>query len=98
MKKAEGIDVQVLSGPRFGNLIAHGKMLLVDRSTAVIGSIALSAVCLEFRRELALKTQHSRCVRQLSEFFRFLTGAEVLERGTLKADGNDDDDDDDDEQ
>jgi cardiolipin synthase A/B len=82
-KKAEGVEVRVLGNRSFGDLVSHGKLMLVDDSTAVIGSISLSTLSLEFRRELAMKIQDPRCVRQLVRYFKSLAACAASERAEL---------------
>jgi phosphatidylserine/phosphatidylglycerophosphate/cardiolipin synthase-like enzyme len=48
----------------------HGKLLIVDGHTAVIGSLAMSARALERRRELAVVTRDPRLVAELTAFWR----------------------------
>ena len=48
------------------------KLLVIDDSTAVIGSISLSMLALEFRRELAIVTRGAASLRALDEFWRSL--------------------------
>jgi phosphatidylserine/phosphatidylglycerophosphate/cardiolipin synthase-like enzyme len=48
----------------------HGKLLIVDGHTAVIGSLALSARALDGRRELAVVTRDPRLVAALDTFWR----------------------------
>jgi phosphatidylserine/phosphatidylglycerophosphate/cardiolipin synthase-like enzyme len=50
--------------------LSHGKLILVDGTVAVIGSISLSALSLGFRRELAITVHDENCVKSLNEFFR----------------------------
>lgn len=68
-KQAEGVVVEVLSGSKIGNLLSHGKVILVDGTVAAIGSISLSALSLGFRREVAILVHDLNCVRRLDEFF-----------------------------
>ena len=74
-KKAAGVDVQILNDSALGELTSHGKLILVDDSTAVFGSISLSTLSLDFRRELAIKVQDPGCVSRLVEFFESLVKA-----------------------
>ena len=69
-KKAEGVAVKVLGRGSIGGLDAHGKLLIVDGRTAVIGSVSLSALSLEFRREVAIRIDEPRAVRKLGAYFR----------------------------
>lgn len=71
-KRGEGLTVEVLGRGALGGLLPHGKMILVDDSTAVVGSIALSPKSLDSRREVAVVIRNRACVRQLAEFFQSL--------------------------
>ncbi|HJZ73233.1 MAG TPA: phospholipase D-like domain-containing protein [Vicinamibacterales bacterium] len=53
-RRAAGIEVEVFSGKRAAALKSHGKILLIDDGTAVVGSLALAALSLDFRREVAI--------------------------------------------
>ncbi len=68
-KEAEGVSVKVLSNGAPAGLLPHGKMILVDESTAVIGSLSLSRSSLDSRREVAVLVKDPDCIRQLGEFF-----------------------------
>ena len=73
-KKKAGVDVRVLGAGQLGGLRPHGKLLIVDGKTAVLGSMALSALCLDFRREVAVVVEDPRCLRKLKEFYRLTAG------------------------
>ena len=77
-KKRAGVKVEVLGSGQLGGLRPHGKLLIVDGKSAVIGGMALSALSLDFRREVAVIVKDPRCVRKLKDFYRFLaSGGEV---------------------
>jgi len=76
-RRAAGIEVDVKGRDDLGTLAAHGKLLLVDGTTAVIGSIALRPVALDGRRELAVVTHDLNVLRQLELFWRSLPEARV---------------------
>lgn len=84
--EARGVSVEVLGRGRMGGLLSHGKMILVDQETAVIGSISLSRPSLDSRREVAVKLQDPRCVHQLSGFFQALAAGRAA--GKPGADGS----------
>ena len=71
-KRASGVVVEIVdrSGP--GGLRPHGKMIIVDEKVASIGSIALSALCLDFRREVGLIVRNPRAVQTLNQRFQLL--------------------------
>jgi phosphatidylserine/phosphatidylglycerophosphate/cardiolipin synthase-like enzyme len=68
-KQAEGVTVQILGRGELDGLVSHGKLILVDQSTAVIGSISLSPASLDSRREVAVKVLDPAAVGKLNSFF-----------------------------
>lgn len=77
-RRKEGITVDVKGEAHVAPLRAHGKLILVDERTAVIGSMALSALSLGFRREIAVAILHPRLVRELNAYYHSLSpGAPV---------------------
>jgi phosphatidylserine/phosphatidylglycerophosphate/cardiolipin synthase-like enzyme len=85
-KKAQGVDVQVLGQGNLGGLLAHGKLMIVDGRIAAIGSMAQTALSLDFRREIAVTVEEPRCVRKLKNFFRLLaSGREFMEPARVAA-------------
>jgi phosphatidylserine/phosphatidylglycerophosphate/cardiolipin synthase-like enzyme len=81
-KKDQGVDVQVLGQGQLGGLLSHGKLILVDGRAAAFGSMALSALSLDFRREVAVTVEDPRCVRKLKEFYKFVaSGGEIMDAG-----------------
>ena len=90
-KKEAGVSVEVLGSGEVGGMRSHGKMLLIDDRVAVIGSIALAPLNLDFRREVALRIDDPRCVAQLAGFFQNV----VATKATAPAAGAEEDEDDD---
>jgi phosphatidylserine/phosphatidylglycerophosphate/cardiolipin synthase-like enzyme len=68
-KAAEGVQVSLLSHGNLHGMTPHGKLLIIDGATAVIGSVSLSALSLDFRREVAIVVDDARCVRRLNTLF-----------------------------
>lgn len=64
-----GVDVRIVQQKRVAGLISHGRLLVVDDRTAVIGSMALSAHHLDHRREVALVVEDRAAVAELVAFF-----------------------------
>lgn len=64
-----GVSVQVLGRGMLEGLVSHGRLMLVDDTTAVIGSIALSPPSLNRRREVAVRIRHAGHVQHLKQFF-----------------------------
>lgn len=71
-RQAEGVVVEILGRGELGGLLAHGKMILVDESAAIVGSIALSPPSLDARREVAILVREPIWVGRLNEFFQGL--------------------------
>ena len=79
-KQAQGVDVQVLGQGNLGGLLAHGKLTIVDGRIAAIGSMAQTAMSLDFRREIAVTVEEPKCVRKLKNFYRLLaSGRELMD-------------------
>lgn len=70
-----GINVAVAGRDDVEPLVAHGKLLIVDQETAVIGSLALNANAIETRRELAVVTHDARVIGQLDRFWCSLSAS-----------------------
>jgi cardiolipin synthase len=68
-QQAAGVSVQVLGLGAVAGLLSHGKMMLVDDTTAVIGSISLSPPALNIRREVAAVIREPANVAELKRFF-----------------------------
>ena len=71
-KQTAGVAVEIRTWDALGSLVPHGKLLIVDDATAVIGSISLSTLALEFRRELAVVIRDGNGLQQLREFWNSL--------------------------
>ena len=69
-RRAEGLTVEVFCSKRVGTLKSHGKIMLVDDATAVVGSVALAALSLDFRREVAIVVDTPSAVADAAELFR----------------------------
>jgi phosphatidylserine/phosphatidylglycerophosphate/cardiolipin synthase-like enzyme len=68
-KARAGVDVRIVRQKRLAGLISHGRLLIVDERTAVVGSMALSARHLDHRREVALVVEDRAAVDALVRFF-----------------------------
>jgi len=80
-RRAAGLTVEVFSSKRLGALKSHGKIMLIDDSTVVVGSLALAALSLDFRREVAIVVTEPSAVAEAVELFRALRAATVEGRG-----------------
>jgi cardiolipin synthase A/B len=77
-KRAAGIDVEVFSGKRAGALKSHGKILLIDDRTVVVGSLALAALSLDFRREVAIVVDEPTAVAEAIDLFSVVREAAAV--------------------
>jgi cardiolipin synthase len=69
-RKAAGVKVTILGRGSIGGLATHGKLLIIDGKIAVIGSVSLSALSLDFRREVAIIVTDRDAVDTLNTFFQ----------------------------
>jgi len=67
-KAATGVAVSVKRRGSLNGLAPHGRLLIVDGSTAVIGSVSLSALSLGVRREVAIIVDDPDCLRRLKRW------------------------------
>jgi len=79
------VTVEVFSAKRLGALKSHGKILLVDDRTVVVGSLALAALSLDFRREVAIVVDEPTAVAEAIELFRTLREASQTSRAADEA-------------
>jgi cardiolipin synthase A/B len=87
-RRAEGLTVEVFSARRLGDLKSHGKIMLIDDRTAVVGSLALAALSLDFRREVAIVVTEASAVAAAAELFGALReAAHARAAGAGAADG-----------
>lgn len=73
-RRDEGIRVSVLSRQTIGAYKPHGKLMIIDDAKAVLGSMAMSALSLDFRREVSIVIDDGALVKELAEYFDDLTG------------------------
>jgi phosphatidylserine/phosphatidylglycerophosphate/cardiolipin synthase-like enzyme len=83
-RRAGGLTVEVFDSRRVGSLKSHGKIMLVDEAKVVVGSLALAALSLDFRREVAIIVDEPSAVADAVEMFRGLTAA-AAQAGTAPA-------------
>jgi phosphatidylserine/phosphatidylglycerophosphate/cardiolipin synthase-like enzyme len=80
-KRKAGIDVEVFSGARVGELKSHGKIMLLDERTVIVGSLALAALSLDFRREVAIVVNEPEAVAAAAGLFHEARAARSARRG-----------------
>ena len=74
-KRAAGMTVELFSSKRLGDLKSHGKIMLIDDETVVVGSLALAALSLDFRREVAIVVTDAAAVAVAVELFQAVRDA-----------------------
>jgi phosphatidylserine/phosphatidylglycerophosphate/cardiolipin synthase-like enzyme len=84
-RRKDGLTVTTLGDEDLAGCVAHGKMMLIDERTAVIGSLSLSAIHLGFRREVAVVTENPRSVSILRVFFEQMARGRTLAHAVTTA-------------
>jgi len=79
-KRAAGVEVEVLAKEGMTGHVPHGKMMIVDQTTGIIGSLSLSALSLDFRREVAVVIRDRDCVKEMNAVFERLAGRGAARR------------------
>jgi cardiolipin synthase len=69
-RRRAGMTIEIFSAKRLGDLRSHGKIMLLDDRTVVVGSLALAAMSLDFRREVAIVSTDAPAVDAAMELFR----------------------------
>jgi cardiolipin synthase A/B len=72
-RREKGISVSLIGPHPVGSLVPHGKLVIIDDTRAVLGSLAMSKLSLESRREVAIVTDAPATMRALNAFYRDLT-------------------------
>jgi cardiolipin synthase A/B len=85
-RRGDGVSMGLFTADRFGDLRAHGKMMLVDNTLAMVGSIALTSMSLEFRREVAVTFDDPAAIAEIGKLFATL-GPPSASPGPLLQDG-----------
>jgi len=83
-RRAGGLTVEVFDSRRLGALKSHGKIMVIDDAKVVVGSLALAALSLDFRREVAIIVEEPSAVAAAVEMFRGLNAA-AADAGTVPA-------------
>ena len=65
--------MSVVGRQPIGPLVPHGKLIIVDEPRALLGSMAMSALSLDFRREVSIVTETPAVVRALNCFYQELS-------------------------
>src|SRR6266568_5085432 len=68
-KRAAGVNVEIFSAKRVAGLKSHGKVMLIDDKILVVGSTALSAMSLDFRREVSIVVEEPSAIAEAAQLF-----------------------------
>jgi cardiolipin synthase A/B len=99
-RERAGVEIQVFGKRSIPGLKSHGKMMIIDGTRAVLGSISLSPPGLGRRRELSVVIDDAGCVAAFDRFLEpagfglplaALKGASAAAVADLAGDGDDDD-------
>lgn len=69
-KREAGVHVEIFNTKELQGMKSHGKLMLLDGRQAVVGSLALAALSLDFRREVALVVDEPSAVADVEALFR----------------------------
>lgn len=69
-RRAAGVSVEIHDDSHVGGMKSHGKIMLIDDHTAVVGSLALAALSLDFRREVAIVVRDPDAVEAIRQLFQ----------------------------
>lgn len=83
-RRSEGLRVHVHQDCRVGTMKAHGKIMLVDGHRAVVGSLALTALSIDFRREVAIQVTEPSAIADIQSLFTSI-GVTAVESGSVPA-------------
>jgi phosphatidylserine/phosphatidylglycerophosphate/cardiolipin synthase-like enzyme len=72
-RRSAGVRVEVFDRKRYGDRKSHGKVCLIDERVAVVGGLALAAMSLDFRREVAIVVEEPDAIAGVREFFDSVT-------------------------
>ena len=93
-KMREGVNVRIIGRGEAGHFTSHGKLVLIDDETAVIGSASLSRPGLDIRREVSLRLTEASAVDELRRFFDHLSREGPGDRTSAIEEIDEDDEDD----
>jgi phosphatidylserine/phosphatidylglycerophosphate/cardiolipin synthase-like enzyme len=67
--ESAGLEVDAVRQKTIAGLKSHAKIVLIDGRVAVVGGLALTALSLEFRREVAILVDDPPAIAQIEELF-----------------------------
>jgi cardiolipin synthase len=75
LRRAAGVTIEAHTAKGIGGLKSHGKLMLIDDRLAVVGSLALAALSLDFRREVSILVEEPTAVEAIRQLFLDAAGA-----------------------
>jgi len=72
-RREEGIAVSVIGRQPVAMMVPHGKLIIIDEAQVVLGSLAMSALSLDFRREVSIISDTPEVVRALNAFYQAMS-------------------------
>jgi phosphatidylserine/phosphatidylglycerophosphate/cardiolipin synthase-like enzyme len=85
-RREAGVTVSLIGREHVNVVEPHGKLLLVDEERAMVGSVALSTLSLDFRREVAVIIDEPTVVRRLNAAFQDMSARARTPIGRLPGD------------
>jgi phosphatidylserine/phosphatidylglycerophosphate/cardiolipin synthase-like enzyme len=76
-RRSAGVDVEVVTTKKIAGLKSHAKIVFVDGRVAVVGGLALTALSLEFRREVAILVEDPAALAGIEELFSAARAADA---------------------
>lgn len=67
-RRAAGVRVETFDRKRYGDRKSHGKVCLIDDRIAIVGGLALAALSLDFRREVAIVVEQPQAIDEVRAF------------------------------
>jgi len=68
-KRAAGVNVEIFGANRVAVLKSHGKIMVIDDRLLVVGSMTLSAMSLDFRREVSIVVEEPSAIAEALQLF-----------------------------
>lgn len=73
--RAAGLELDIVKTKKIAGLKSHAKIVLVDGRLALVGGLALTALSLEFRREIAILVEEPAAIANIEELFTLARAA-----------------------
>jgi cardiolipin synthase A/B len=83
-RRKEGLEIEIFGSKQIAGLKSHGKIMLIDERIAVVGGLALAALSLDFRREVAIRVEEPSAIAAVSELFGSIRAASSHEIGQAR--------------